>query len=120
MYEALAPGGTLIVHVPAWDRRWVFFGWKDNFYVESHVRQGYKKEQIVEKVLSVGFKIDEAYYTYGWLETITNNLSYLKTGAREKNKMLYAFAFPVLSVISWFGRKSRPERGAGVLVIGRK
>jgi SAM-dependent methyltransferase len=120
MYQALAPGGRLIVHVPAWERRWLFFGWKDNFDVETHVRQGYTQEQITDKVKSVGFKIEESYYTYGWLETITNNISYLVTGAREKNKTLYAMIFPALLFISWFGRKSRPKKGAGVLVVGRK
>lgn len=120
MYEAAAPGGTIIVHVPAFERRWIFFKWKDNFEVPTHVRQGYKLEEIREKVARVGFKIETAYYTYGWLETVTNNISYLITSARMKNKRLYALVFPFLSVISWFGRNSRPKKGAGCLVVARK
>jgi SAM-dependent methyltransferase len=120
MYESSVPGGKLIVHVPGWDRRWPFFGWKDNFEVEGHVRQGYKIEHIVDKVKSVGYQVDSAYYTYGWFETITNNISYWITGAREKNKVLYALAFPFLLFVSWFGKNSRPKRGAGVLVQARK
>jgi SAM-dependent methyltransferase len=120
LYQAAAPGGTIIVHVPAWERRWVFFKWKANFEVQGHMRQGYKLEQIREKVESAGFKIERAQYTYGWLETVTNNISYLITHADMKNKHLYALAFPFLSVISWFGRNSKPEKGAGCLVVGRK
>ncbi|MFA5060543.1 MAG: class I SAM-dependent methyltransferase [Candidatus Omnitrophota bacterium] len=119
-YAALKPGGELILHVPAYYRRWIFFGWKVNFDVDGHYRPGYTMEDILEKIKRVGFQVVENYYTYGWLETITNNISYLITKARMKNKCLYAAVFPFLLIVSYFGRNSKPARGAGVLVIARK
>lgn len=119
-YNALIKDGEIIIHVPGYYRRWYFFGWEVNFEVEGHFRPGYTKEQIVGKVESVGFKILDSYYTYGWLETITNNISYWITGAQLKNKFLYAAVFPVLNLFSYFGRNSKPKKGAGVLIIAKK
>ena len=119
-YQALTNGGDLILHVPGYERRWYFFGWAVNFHVDGHYRPGYTREQIQEKLEEAGFSIREIYYTYGWVETITNNISYWITRADMKNKMLYALVFPCLNFLSYFGRNSRPEKGAGVLVIASK
>lgn len=118
--KVLKPEGELLLHVPAYERRWLFFGWKVNFDVEGHFRPGYSIEDISNKITDAGFEIVEARYTYGWIETVTNNISYLITEARMKRKILYAFVFPFLNFFSWFGRNSRPEKGAGVLVKAKK
>lgn len=119
-YTALKPGGDMLLHVPAYYRRWFFFKWKVNFEVEGHVRPGYTIEDIAKKTENAGFTIIERFYTYGWLETITNNISYLITGAGMKHKFLYAFVFPVLLFISWLGRNSKPSQGGGILIKAGK
>jgi 2-polyprenyl-3-methyl-5-hydroxy-6-metoxy-1,4-benzoquinol methylase len=119
-YAALKPAGELILHVPAYYRRWFFFNWKVNFDVEGHFRPGYTKDEIEEKTQRAGFAIFESYYTFGFLENLTNNISYLITGARMKNKLLYGLILPLLLFIAYFGRNSRPARGAGVLIKARK
>jgi 2-polyprenyl-3-methyl-5-hydroxy-6-metoxy-1,4-benzoquinol methylase len=115
-HEALIPGGELLIHVPGLYRHRTFFGWRENFFVEGHFRPGYTLEQITEKIKSAGFNIADAYYTYGWIETVTNNISFAITKAEMYNKELYALVFPFLNVLSWFGKNSRPKKGAGVLV----
>jgi 2-polyprenyl-3-methyl-5-hydroxy-6-metoxy-1,4-benzoquinol methylase len=115
-YNALIPGGELLIHVPGLYRRWMFFKWKENFYVEGHYRPGYTLEQITEKIKSAGFQVTEAFYTYGWIETVTNNISYVITKAEMKNKVIYSLVFPFLNVLSYFGKNSKPKKGAGVLV----
>jgi len=119
-YTSLKNGGTLLIHVPGYYRRWKFFGWAENFYVEGHYRPGYTKDQITEKLIKAGFKIKEAHYTYGWIETITNNISYWITKAEMKNKIFYALVFPFLNFFSYFGKNSKPDKGAGVIVIAHK
>ncbi len=119
-YCALCQGGDLLVHVPAYTRRWLFFGWAVNFDVDGHMRPGYTLKEIKEKIEFVGFKIQEIHYTYGWLETVTNNISYLITKARMRNKFFYALVFPFLNMVSFLGRNSKPRKGAGVLVLARK
>ncbi|MBT4484783.1 MAG: class I SAM-dependent methyltransferase [Candidatus Latescibacteria bacterium] len=119
-YSALTSGGDLLLHVPAYMRRWFFFRWKVNFDVDGHFRAGYTMDDIVNKVKNAGFSIVEKYYTYGWLETVTNNISYLITGARMKNKYVYALVFPFLLGISYFGKNVKPAQGAGILIKARK
>jgi len=80
-----------------------------NFHVNGHYRPGYIKEDIVTKVENAGFKINEVFYTYGWLETITNNISYLITGAEMRNKILYAIVFPFLNFVFVFGKGSKTQ-----------
>jgi 2-polyprenyl-3-methyl-5-hydroxy-6-metoxy-1,4-benzoquinol methylase len=120
LYKSIIKGGRIIIHVPGFYRRWFFFRWKVNFHVDGHFRHGYTKEQILNKVKKAGFKVSDAYYTYGWMETIANNISYLITKAEMKNKFLYALIFPFLNFFSYFGRNALPEKGAGVIVIAIK
>lgn len=118
--EALRPGGRLVAHVPGYERRWLLFGRRVNFDVPGHVRPGYRAEELVEKLGSAGFEVTSHQYTYGALETFTNNISYLVSGADQRNKALYALVFPVLLGLSYFGQFSRPRWGAGVLVVARR
>ncbi len=113
-YKALVKGGEIMIHVPGYERRWLVFGWAVNFDVEGHFRPGYTKDELQKKLETAGFKVEEIYYTYGWIETITNNISYWITGAQMKNKLFYAMVFPFLNSFSYFGRNSRPKKGAGV------
>jgi len=121
LYDALSPGGILILHVPALYRRYPAWKKSLNFDVETHVRTGYEPDEIKEKVKNVGFLIRESGFTYGFWETLSNNLSYMITRARKRNKFLYSLAFPILNLISLLGTRARPENlGAGVFVVGEK
>ena len=116
----LRPGGSLLVHVPGYYRRWPVFGKRVNFDVEGHVRPGYTLEEIVSRLRDTGYDVEQAFYTYGLLETVSNNLSYKITGASRRNKHLYALAFPFLNALAYLGRNARPAWGAGVAVVARK
>lgn len=118
--ESLRVGGRLVLHVPGYERRWFFFKFRKNFDVPGHFRPGYRLDEITDKVKGAGLHVKEAFHTYGWLETISNNVSYVVTGAEGKNRFLYGLIFPVLNVIAWFGRNSRPKKGAGILLIAEK
>ena len=121
LFRALAPGGTLLLHVPALYRRYPVFKKRVNFDVPGHVRPGYAQEEIVTKVQAAGFTVEAHGYTYGFLETVVNNISYMITGAQKKNRALYGLAFPALNLIGWLGRHATPlHLGAGVFVRGAK
>jgi SAM-dependent methyltransferase len=120
LLSALRPGGRLVVHVPGHERRWLLFGRRVNFDVPGHVRPGYRAEELVGKLREAGFEVAGHHYTYGPLETFTNNISYLVSGADQRNKGLYAAVFPVLLALSYFGQFSRPRWGAGVLAAARR
>jgi len=120
LYKALKPGGKLILHVPGYERIWFFREFTTNFDVPGHFRPGYHKELISEKIESCGFLIEHSQYTYGWYETVSNNISYFITKAEAKNKAIYALIFPVINLMSWMGRNASPANGAGVLLIAIK
>jgi SAM-dependent methyltransferase len=120
LWCALRPGGRLVVHVPGYERRWILLGRRINFDVPGHVRPGYRGDQLVTKLQDAGFEVTTHRYTYGVLETFTNNISYLITGADQRNKLLYAAIFPLLLAVSYLGKFSRPRWGAGVLAIAQR
>jgi SAM-dependent methyltransferase len=120
LWQALRPGGTLVAHVPAYERRWLLFGRRVNFDVPGHVRPGYRADELADKLSRAGFEIEQQAYTYGATETFTNNVSYLITRADRRNKGLYAIAFPALLGLSYFGKFSSPRWGAGLLTKARR
>lgn len=120
LLRALRPGGRLVAHVPGYERRWILLRRRVNFDVPGHVRPGYHADQLVARLREAGFEVSGYQYTYGPLETFTNNISYLITGADQRRKMAYAAVFPLLLALSWFGQFSRPRWGAGVLAVARR
>lgn len=120
LLQALHPGGRLVVHVPGYERRWILFGRRVNFDVPGHVRPGYRAGELVAKLRDAGFDVTSHRYTYGMLETFTNNISYLITGADQRRKLPYAAVFPLLLAVSYVGKFSQPSWGAGVLVVARR
>lgn len=120
LFHALRPGGTLVVHVPGYERRWLLLRRRVNFDVPGHVRPGYRAEDLIAKLDQAGFDVTRHQYTYGALETLTNNISYLITGADQRNKVAYAAVFPILLAVSYLGKFSRPKWGAGVLAVARR
>ena len=120
LLHALRPGGRLVVHVPGYERRWILVGRRVNFDVPGHVRPGYRVEDLVAKLQDAGFEVSTHSYTYGLLETFTNNISYLVTRADQRNRLAYAAVFPGLLALSYLGQYSQPRWGAGVLAVARR
>ena len=119
-FSSLKPGGRILFHVPHVTRN--LFGWRrTNFMgIEGHVRPGYTIQGLSQMLEETGFEIEDAFYSYTWLETLANDISYLITGGREKRKALYALAFPALMVIALLGRVSKSREGSGVVVLAKK
>jgi len=121
LFRLITPGGILVLHIPSLYRRYPVWRKMLNFDVPTHVRRGYEPEEIQQKVRQAGFAIIDSGFTYGFWETLANNLSYMITHARKQNKILYSFAFPFLYLISWFGPRARPKNlGAGIFIVAEK
>lgn len=121
LHRVAAPEGILVLHVPALYRLYPIFKKSLNFDVPSHCRVGYNIEEIRDKVLNAGFSIQKIGFTYGFWETLANNVSYMITHARMQHRLIYSCVFPVLNVISLLGIKARPKKfGAGIFVIAEK
>jgi SAM-dependent methyltransferase len=108
LLRALRPGGHLVLHVPHVTRH--LFGWtRLNFLdIEGHVRPGYTLEGLWRLLNEAGFRVETATYTYNSIETLMNDLSFLITGGRERNKWLYALCFPWLMIDHVAGARTAP------------
>jgi 2-polyprenyl-3-methyl-5-hydroxy-6-metoxy-1,4-benzoquinol methylase len=121
LYELISTDGFLLLHVPSLYRRYPIWGKQINFDVPTHVRPGYEPEEIEAKVKQAGFSILKTGLTYGFWETLANNLSYMITRANMENRVLYSLVFPFLNLLSLLGAGARPEKlGAGIFIIAKK
>lgn len=120
-YQALDPGGHLIVHVPHLTRN--LFGWHRRNWmgIEGHVRPGYTRLSLTTLLTQAGFTVIKCVYNYNSIETLANDLSYLITGGRERHKSAYALVFPFLLGLANIGSVYRPTRdGTAVVALARK
>ncbi|HLO30008.1 MAG TPA: class I SAM-dependent methyltransferase [Anaerolineales bacterium] len=116
--DTLNPGGYLIVHVPHLTRN--LFGWhRQNWMdIEGHVRPGYTRASLIELLEAGGMKVIQCIYNYNSLETLANDVSKLITGAKERNRAIYALFFPFLLLIAWVGKLYRPKNdGSGLVAL---
>jgi SAM-dependent methyltransferase len=118
---ALAPGGHLLVHVPHLTRN--ILGWRrENWMdIDGHVRPGYTKDELTRLLTKGGFRVKTCIYNYNTMETLTNDISKMITGAREQNKGLYALVFPLLLFLSYVGSFYRYQKdGSGLVALAVK
>jgi hypothetical protein len=55
------------------------------------------------------------------METLTNDISKFITGAKERNKGLYALVFPLLLFFSFMGSFYRSQKsGSGLVALAAK
>jgi hypothetical protein len=88
--------------------------------IEGHVRPGYYKNELEEKVSLAGLHIVKSSYSYNSFETLFNDVSCLITGGREKNRHLYAMLFPILLLLTKLARFWPVGVGSGIVVHARK
>lgn len=116
--QALNPGGYLLVHVPHLTRN--LFGWhRQNWMdIEGHVRPGYTQEGLTALLQQGGLRVQQCVYNYNSLETLANDISKLITGAKERNRGLYALAFPWLMLLAGLGALYQPKHdGSGLVAL---
>jgi 2-polyprenyl-3-methyl-5-hydroxy-6-metoxy-1,4-benzoquinol methylase len=119
--KVLNDSGKLIISTPStFDEAAAF--------TEEHVRPGYDKEDLIEKLLTAGFNIDKFKYTYGkygakyWKLAMKTPLSLLQI-----NKLFflflpvyYLFTYPIISVLMRLDQKRENRIGNGILIVASK
>lgn len=97
-------------------------------FTEEHVRPGYDKADLIEKLTTAGFNIDKFKYTYGkygawyWKLALKKPLTLL-----EKNKLFflllplyYLFTYPLIHIFMKIDQKIDNKIGNGLLVVASK
>lgn len=122
MYDALRPGGTLIVHVPNKSYQTIDGkihdvadedAWKIN---PGHVRQGYSPAALADKLQKAGFTVNRCFTSQGWWADVAHR-SYQKF---EKPAFLRLGSIPITDVCSFLDRKLPRSFGNTVFAVAVK
>ncbi len=126
--NALKKNGTLIISTPSDKGGSDVHSEHDDSFIGEHVRDGYSKRDITEKLSRSGFSKIDVAYTYGLPGTISWRLS-MKYPIRMLNKSYlffilipfwYIIFFPVSLILNYSDLIISHKEGTGLLVIARK
>lgn len=131
LYNALKPGGVLIISTPS-DQ-----GGSDihehhsdgaHGFIDEHVRDGYNIHDIGEKLMRAGFSKTKAGYTYGKPGSLAWKLS-MKFPILMLNKsklffillpVYYILVYPVAYVLNHADIRMHHQKGTGLMVLAFK
>ncbi len=127
-FEAMKPGAILLVSTPSDKGGSDAQHHSDHSFIEEHVRNGYGRGEIEQKLTRVGFDRVETRYTYGWPGKISWKLTMkfpLKLIAVSKIFLLvlpfyYLVAMPPALVLNWLDTVITHAKGTGLLVKAQK
>jgi 2-polyprenyl-3-methyl-5-hydroxy-6-metoxy-1,4-benzoquinol methylase len=123
-YASLKPGGMLIINTPSDEGGSDVHGEGEESFIGEHVRDGYNKEDITEKLQRAGFSKIEPRYTYGTPGKISWRLS-MKYPMLMLNKSMafsailpfyYIVAYPISFVLNYFDVNGKHPTGTGLTV----
>ncbi len=127
--HALKPGGQLMIHSPGAEEDSRTSHHDPKSLVEEHVREGYEKNEIIEKMTEAGFAKVDVYPTYKpftgpliWRLWQNIPLKFTKLGllGYALIPLWFLLAYP-LGYPFWWSDLHVPKKwGYGVLVVARK
>ncbi|HPS63824.1 MAG TPA: class I SAM-dependent methyltransferase [Bacteroidales bacterium] len=128
-YDSLTQGGMVLISTPS-DQGGsdVHDHEEEGSFIDEHVRDGYNITEIQEKLKRAGFRMTEAYYTYGTPGKVAWRLSMkypiLMLNASRLFFILlpvyYLLAYPIAWILNWFDVWLSHPTGTGLVVKGWK
>ena len=118
-YQALAPEGILVISTPSDTDEAAKF-------TEEHVRPGYAKAELEEKLHKTGFEIVKSIYTYGLFGSLAWKLLMkfpLQLSAKQMIPLLipyYMLVYPIAEVLMQLDMRVDNKSGTGILVVAQK
>ena len=126
--EALKSGGKLLINTPSNLGGSDAHSDEDESFIEEHARNGYGKDEIIEKITKAGLKVKEFKYTYGkygkiyWRFGIKYPI--LMAGASKMLILIlplyYLFTLWFILIFMWLDLISDNEEGTGIILIAEK
>jgi len=127
-HRALRKDGILIISTPSDKGGSDVHDHDDSSFIDEHVRDGYGKEEIINKLAEAGFSSADVRYTYGKAGSISWILS-MKYPVKMINAsrlffiilpFYYVIFFPISFILNIIDVNSKHESGTGLLVTARK
>jgi 2-polyprenyl-3-methyl-5-hydroxy-6-metoxy-1,4-benzoquinol methylase len=122
--RALKPGGMLIINTPSDQGGSEVQAEGDESFIGEHVRDGYNRDELVQRLRQLGFSQVEGLYTYGKPGRASWKLS-MKYPMQMLNAsflgivvlpVYYLFTYPLSYVLNWMDVQQRHARGTGLTV----
>ncbi len=123
-FKAMKPGAILLISSPSDKGGSDARDYSDQSFVEEHVRHGYGKDEIEQKLAGAGFGGIETRFTYGWPGKISWKLT-MKFPLKllEASKIFIVFlpfyylvVMPPVLVLNWLDTNLNHCEGTGLLV----
>jgi 2-polyprenyl-3-methyl-5-hydroxy-6-metoxy-1,4-benzoquinol methylase len=112
----LAPGGTLLIHVPrATQRR--FFRRFEHYDQHDHEREGFEPEELTRLMRDAGLSVAHIRHTFGPPGALAWELFHLTSGI---GKWLALLTYPIPWLLAWVDGWFRWGRGNGMLLVARR
>ncbi len=128
LYQALKPGGLLLISTPSDQGGSDVHGEGDSSFIEEHVRDGYSIKDIENKLHDAGFTRIDSRYSYGTPGKISWKLS-MKWPIKMLNAskifylvlpIYYLLTFPFFYTLDWLDVSRRHSTGTGLIVKAYK
>lgn len=128
LYDALKPGGYLLISTPSDQGGSDVHHENDSSFIDEHVRDGYGVREIDEKLREAGFSDIRIKYSYGRPGKISWKLSmkYPILLANTSKVFLlglpvyYLLVYPFCYILNWADVKGTHATGTGLVVICKK
>ncbi len=127
-YRVMRPGGHVIINTPSDQGGSDSHGDSDESFIGEHVRDGYGKREIREKLEGVGFEVDSIDYSYGRFGSLAWRLS-IKWPIQLLNisfvfvlilPFYYLLTLPLSLVLNALDVSSKNDTGTGLIVVAHR
>lgn len=112
---SLEKSGMLILHVPLQPQKRHFRRFA-SWYHPDHVREGYLEKDLDRLLVGSGFRIEKAYYTFGWFGSLAWEISEITFAV----KPIFIIIFPFLLLLGYIDTLVNNRWGNCILILARK
>jgi O-antigen/teichoic acid export membrane protein/SAM-dependent methyltransferase len=113
LFDATAPGGTLVLHTPATPQRRYLSDYEEQ---HDHVRDGYALDDLRALMQRAGYERVDVWYTFG----PAGALAWEILALAKRGNLLAKVLLPAAYALAWLDGLRRPVRGNGLLAVAQK
>lgn len=117
--RALAPGGSLLIHVPSKQQKH-FFIQISKFRETTHVREGYVRGELLDKIKTTGLEVISTKFTFGYWGELAWKIGMICSSLHLTRLMLKPLLKPFVILLSYLELHSYNCQGNGILLVARK
>lgn len=128
-FASLKKDGYLVVTTPSSSEGEREYAEGDISVIGEHVREGYSKQEFIDKATRAGFEIERLDYTYGpfWGPLAWKILQRIPMQMLSVSKVFFiivvpwiAILYPLAAFAMWMDMNSNNPKGGGWIFVGRK